>query len=247
MAGRSKRSRRHAVWKSRHSARLDAAASSRSVGRSFAPGSPKPPTERRLNARRSPSGGVGQGRLEPGVEGLPENRLGVRQHLEAGIDLRLHRPLAQQVGAEPVDGADLGFLEMGDGVLDVLGAGRARRRVPAGRRRSTRALKPLPQAQLQLAGGLLGERHGEDLADLGRARRQHVDDAGDQLRRLPGAGRRLHEEALAERRPDALARRGVDQLGSRRHGSLRSTCRSTSFVSSLRRARTSSQGPHTAR
>ena len=57
MAGRSKRSRRQGVWKSRHSARLDAAARSRSVGRSFAPGSPKPPAERRLNARRSPSGG----------------------------------------------------------------------------------------------------------------------------------------------------------------------------------------------
>src|SRR5207248_9436753 len=47
--------------------------------------------------------------LEPGIEGLVEQRRSrlARGQVEERVDARLDRPLAQEVGAEGVDGADL--------------------------------------------------------------------------------------------------------------------------------------------
>ena len=91
-------------------------------------------------------GRVGQRFLQPAVEGAVEQpaRIRLRQHLEAGIHLRLDRPLAHQVGAEAVDRAHLRVLQARDGVVQV-----RRRPVVA-----ARALQLLAQAQLQLAGRL---------------------------------------------------------------------------------------------
>src|SRR5262249_56706111 len=53
-------------------------------------------------------------RLEPAVEDAREEPPCdvVRRHLELRVDLRLDRPLAQQLGTEGVDGADASRLEL---------------------------------------------------------------------------------------------------------------------------------------
>ena len=75
-----------------------------------------------------------ENRLEPGVEGLVEQALGLAfgQHAEQRIDPRFDRTLAQQVGAEPVDGADVRLFEVLHGLVQ-----------PRRRRRATRRLLPL--------------------------------------------------------------------------------------------------------
>ena len=68
------------------------------------------------------------------------------------------------------------------------------------RRRARAVFEPLPQPQLQLAGRLLGERDGDDLADVGAAVREHAQDAPDQLGRLAGAGGGFDDERVVDRR-----------------------------------------------
>ena len=67
-----------------------------------------------------PGSRVGELALEPALENAGEvparNVLG--RHLELWIDSRLHRPLAQQLGAERVDGADACDLELGQRLLE---------------------------------------------------------------------------------------------------------------------------------
>ena len=67
------------------------------------------------------------------------------------------------------------------------------------------ALEAGAQAQLELAGGLLGEGHRDDAIDARAAVGQHVDDAADELARLAGAGRRLDDHRLVEGVADAVA------------------------------------------
>ena len=71
---------------------------------------------------------------------------------------------------------------------------------------AARALEPLAQPQLQLAGRFLGERHRDDLADLRAARGEDADDPLDQLRRLAGAGRGFDDEGRRRGRGDEGAR-----------------------------------------
>ncbi|MFN7977839.1 MAG: hypothetical protein U0P30_06855 [Vicinamibacterales bacterium] len=174
--------------------------------------------------------------LQPVGERLAVEARGlvVGEHHERRIDARLHRPLAQQVGAEAVDRADVRFLEA------LHGLRQARRRVALGRR--ARVFELLAQAQLQLAGGLLGERHRDDLGDRGATGGHQPHDALHELGGLAGTGRGLDHQRAIERLADQGAIPGV---GVPAHGILRSASRSG--TSGLRFVRENSSGPHTAR
>ena len=73
------------------------------------------------------------GAAAPSRERLVEQPLGVAfgQHLEQRIDRRLDRPLAQQIGAEAVDGADVRLFELLDRAVRAARAVARRRRTPA--------------------------------------------------------------------------------------------------------------------
>ena len=97
---------------------------------------------------------------------------------------------------------------------------RSRRRAAGDvRRRCTRVLDLLREPELELAGGGLGEGHRDDAGQLGATAHDRRDDAVDQRRRLPGAGRRLDDQRGVEVGRDAIARR---LIGERRHRSPRS-------------------------
>ena len=68
-----------------------------------------------------------------------------------------------------------------------------------------RALDFGAQPQLQLAGGLLGEGHGDDSVELGAPARERRDDPADQRGGLAGAGGGLDEERGVEVVADAVA------------------------------------------
>ena len=80
----------------------------------------------------------------------------------SGSTPRLDRPLAQQVGAEAVNRADVRLLEVGERRVEAP----ALRAALAGPLRARFELRAQPQ--LQLAGRLLGERHRDDLVDVAR-------------------------------------------------------------------------------
>ncbi len=65
------------------------------------------------------------------------------------------------------------------------------------------------EAELHLAGGLLGEGDGDDAVEVGEAGAEDGDDAGDQHGGLAGAGGGLDEEGGAEVFADAAAGFGV--------------------------------------
>ena len=120
--------------------------------------------------------------LQPAAERLVEQTLrsGFGQHLEQRVDAGLDRPLAQEIGAEGVDRADVCFFE-----LRAARGRRARARCRVARWLSPAAafdVEPFAQAQLQLAGGLLRERDGNDLADVGPALRQRCERFGSRAR-----------------------------------------------------------------
>ena len=139
--------------------------------------------------------------MQPRRKRFFEQPIGLRvgQHRKRRIDARFDRPLAQQLGAEAVDGADLRLFEvMHGGVEQAAG-------VRVGRGLLPRALELFAQAQLQLAGGLFAERDGHDLADRGALVRDQRDDAADQLGGLAGAGRGFDNQRLVELGGDQLA------------------------------------------
>ena len=161
---------------------------------------PPPPNDGALvrrSARRSAFGRILQRLLEPGAEGARVQPVGLRlgQHGEERIDARLDRPLAEQFRAEAVDGVDVRLLERLERVLETR---RRARRSACGRDRRALLLERLAQAQLQLAGGLFGERHGDDLVHRRAAGREHAEDAVDELGRLAGAGRGFDDERVVE-------------------------------------------------
>ena len=72
--------------------------------------------------------------------------LALGEHAEDRIDARLDRPLAQQVGAEPVNRADMRLFEVAYRFAEVTRHGSVGRRAAL-------FFQPLAQAELQLAGG----------------------------------------------------------------------------------------------
>ena len=166
---RSNGRRVHGARKSRHSVSSHAARRSRSIGPSCRGRRGRRERLERLDrrsARRTPSGGSFELLLQPAAERFVEQPLGLGlgEHGEQRIDPRLDRALAQQLGAEPVDRADVRFFEARE------------RLVERDRRTSTfsgvraRRVECLAQTQLQLAGRLLGEGDGDDAVDASRGR-----------------------------------------------------------------------------
>ncbi len=156
------------------------------------------------------------------------------------IDARLHRTLAQYLGAKGMDRADGRFFEILQGFFQL---GRARR-LPS-------FIELLAKAKFQVASGFVRKRNGGNTF-YGRAPRlEHCHDPMHQLGSLAGAGRGFDDQALIERFPNAPASLVVrDRACSRRvhaiprisiRGSSRSSRRSF-FVS-----RRSSYGPQTMR
>src|SRR5262249_5352634 len=105
-------------------------------------------------------------------------------------------------------------------------------------------LEPGAKPELQLAGRLLGERERGDRLHGPAPLGENVDEASDQLARLAGARRRLDDQRLVERPPDALPFGLVDE---RRHGQSLSARSSSIRAWSFSLMRLSSCGPHTSR
>ncbi len=106
----------------------------------------------------------------------------------------------------------------------------------------SRAVQFLAQAQLQFAGSFVGKRHRDNVVDCGSAARQHTYNPRHQLRCFACAGRRFHQQALAERGTDSLARQLIVPLSfdCRRHGRFRTCTSASSRSAGLRLARCSS-------
>jgi len=176
--------------------------------------------------------------LEPAVEGprVKPLGLGLGQHLEPGIDARLDRPLAQELGTETVNGGDVGLLEVSQRVFQVTPAlgGRCRRwalGAPSARELLARSLEAGAETQLELAGGLLGERHRDDAIDRRVALGEDVDDPLNELGRLPGTRRRFDDQRLVEGVANPFAGFAVEEaaeIGITLHSSPRIPPRSRS-------------------
>ena len=192
-------------------------------------------------AQRSPHafGRVVELALQPVGERLVEEprRLPFGEHGERRVDARLDRPLAQQVGAEAVDGADVRFLEALHGALEA-------RRAVAGRRRP-RACSSCSRSRSFSSPAAFSVKVTATIWSM--VARPVVDEPHDalhELGRLAGAGGGLDDQRRVERVGDERAVAGVgDRRASRHppqrvevgHGRLAAWC-----------ARGSS-GPHTAR
>ena len=139
-------------------------------------------------------------RLKPSIERFVEDPLGLtfREHAEQGIHPRLDRPLSQQIRAEAVNGADVCLFQILDGGIEPRRRDRILRPPPPD-------LEPLAQPQLELAGGLLGKRDGDDLADIGATRLDDAHNPLDQRGGLAGSRRGLDDERLIDGRGDQLA------------------------------------------
>src|SRR4029079_5723378 len=94
-----------------------------------------------------------------------------------------NRALAQQRGAETMNGADVRLFELQDGGIQPHGFVRRPVRMRAS------PLELLAQAQLELTGALRAEGDRHDLGDARSARLDHPYDSLDELGGLPRAGR----------------------------------------------------------
>ncbi len=184
-----------------------------------------------------------EGLLEPGVKraGIQLVRLRLGQDDEQGIHAGFDRAFAEQLGAEAVDGVDVRLLQRGQRLLQpsrddsVGGVGAV-------------FLERLAQPELELAGGLFGERDGHDLHHRRAAAGQHPEDPLHELGGLPGACGGFHDERRVEIRGDRAPRLRVRKTRVRvDHRIDLSSMRSASLSGVLRATRSSSRGPHTGR
>ena len=141
-----------------------------------------------------------------------------RRHLVEHLDPRrkpgLDGMLDQQPLSEAVQGADGGAVEVVKGLGTALGdPGIGGAPGPF-----ELAFELASHAVAQLAGRLFGERDGGDGVDAGGARGDEVDDPSHQLPGLARPGARLHEQRVAQRRPDAVTRCAVGLRRAGRHG-----------------------------
>ena len=123
----------------------------------------------------------------------------LREDGKKRIDARLYGALAQELGTKAVDRVDVRFLELLERQIEPAANGRI------GRVRAF-LFECFTQAQLQLAGGLLGEGDGHDLLHRRAPGCEDLQDPFDQLRRLAGAGRGLDDEGIVEIVDDRVAR-----------------------------------------
>jgi len=146
--------------------------------------------------------GIGRGHalVEPGVPGVVEDALArdLGRDLEAGVEAGLERALSQEGGGEGVDGGDGRALEVGGRRQEALALVLSLRALQG-------VLDALAQAQLQLAGGLLGEGDRDDAVEGGAAGADEGEDAAHQDRGLAGAGAGLEQERGVEVADHAVA------------------------------------------
>ncbi len=149
-------------------------------------------------------GRVREHRLPVTVEGpIVERVTTVGGHEERGVEPCFEGQLSEDVRAEPVEGADVGRLDLSHRLLEASALGV----VLAG---SAGLLEPLPKAELHLAGRLLGEGQRGDLIETSVTGADERHQASDEGLGLAGAGRRLDEQAAIELLGDAPSRVGVD-------------------------------------
>ena len=141
--------------------------------------------------------------------------LGVGQDLEVRVHPRLDRPLPKDGGAEGMDGSDGRLFDLGERRFEPRARGCS---IRAGRRALDTQFEALADFQPQFTGRLLREGDRGDLADPGSVPGDHLDHPLDDRRRLPGAGRRLHDQRGVVVAADAVPGRGVGKLP---HGRLR--------------------------
>ena len=178
--------------------------------------------------------------LQPDVErlGVQPSRLALGQDAEERVDPRFHGPFAQQIRAEAMDGADVRLFQVHQRPFQK----RARARI------QVRVVQPplefLSQTKLQLAGGLFGERHCDEIADTGLTGGQHADDATHQLGGLAGSSSGFDDEGGVQVAGNGIA---GGLIVEHRHGRLLNAMRSCSGSPDLRLIRSSSCGPQTGR
>ena len=138
---------------------------------------PEPGEARAPKRPLNPLGGIRELLLKPRMKRRIVQPAGLRlgEDGKQRIDARLHGTFAQQVGAETMDGADLRFFQPAKRVVQPLAFFRS------GSRRAARFFELFAKPELQLAGGLLGERDGNDFGHLCAAGFDHPDDAVDEL------------------------------------------------------------------
>ncbi len=145
--------------------------------------------------------GLGHARVEPGVPGVVEDALAgdLGRDLEAGVEAGLERALAEEAPRRR-----RGWWRRA--------RARGRWPRPGGAARSSSlfaalegVLDALAQAQLQLAGGLLGEGDGDDAVEGGAAGADEGEDAAHEDGGLAGAGAGLEQERGVEVAHDAVA------------------------------------------
>ncbi len=98
-----------------------------------------------------------------------------------------------------MDGPDARLFQLRQRPLEI--AGRRRSRLG----RQALAFDLAPETQLELAGGELRERDGDDVIELGTACGERRHHAADERRRLARACRGLDHERAVEIRRDAIA------------------------------------------
>ena len=179
----------------------------------------------RRRERRTPSGVILQGALQPGVErfGVQAARFALGQDAEERVDARLDRALAQQVGAKAMNGADVRFFEVHQGRVETLARGgiqtanRLSRRSSSCRRRSfsspaafsvnvTATRSPTPRLPCC--------EHANDAAhQLGGLAR--AGSSLDDKRRVEIGGDRVARVLIVERPVMARASSQLDQIAQR--------------------------------
>ncbi len=177
--------------------------------------------------------------IECGIEHLARNFFG--RDFKPWIDLRLHRTLAQQVGAKRMDRADSRFFELPERLVQ------ARAHLAGESGSVARPLDFSAQPELQLTRGFFRERHRDDPSELAAPRLDHRHDSIHQRRRLPGPGRRLDHQRGVEVVANSIANLliGCDRRSHRGHGISRSFLSDASRAFGFMPARRSSYGPQT--
>ena len=152
--------------------------------------------------RRTASDGAFRALLEPAIEGAPEEIAGdvLGRDLEERIDAGLDRPLAQQIAAERVDGADARLLELRQRRVEM----RAPPPIAAARASRARSISARSRSFSSPAAFSVKVTRDDavELRPAGGERRHH---AADERRRLAGAGRRLDDSVVVEVGRDAVA------------------------------------------
>ena len=196
------------------------------------------PSDRRLNRRRMPSGGLARTVSNQPVKCFVGQRLRllVGSNLEQRIDPGLDGALVKKVAAKGVDRADARELEFLEGAIEA--GALFRPSIGAG------CFDSAAKMELGFPGRFLGEGDRDDALERANAGADEPYNPPYQGGRLSGSGRCLDKEGRAELFGDAAARVAICKF---RHGAPRNAIKGAILPPGLRVMRRSSWGPHTTR